>query len=161
MTMGFSHPGTILGMLLSKMGSLKTVPFRMLRIVPLGDLYILERLNSLTRCSSGVMVAHLMPTLYLRIACAASIVTWSSVYCTHTNRQRGAADQEEKDEGEQARSVPSCQSADGRSDRVIRETNLFTVLHAQIIVLDVEVDVGQDQLWKGWCKSARALLVCN
>jgi hypothetical protein len=29
----------------------------------------------LTRASSGVMVAHLIPTLYFWIACAASIVT--------------------------------------------------------------------------------------
>ena len=33
----------------------------------------------LTRASSGVIVAHLMPTLYFRIASAASIVTRSSV----------------------------------------------------------------------------------
>lgn len=75
MTMGFSQPGTILGTLFKRMGSLKTVPLRMLRIVPLGDLYIFVRLYSLTRASSGVMVAHLIPTLYLRMACAASIVT--------------------------------------------------------------------------------------
>ena len=80
MTMGLFHPGTILGTLFRRMGSRKTVPLRMLRMVPLGDLYISERLNSLTRCSSGVMVAHLIPTLYLRIACAASIVTWSLVW---------------------------------------------------------------------------------
>ena len=49
-------------------------------MVPLGDLYISDRLNSLTRCSSGVMVAHLIPTLYFKMACAASIVTWSLVY---------------------------------------------------------------------------------
>ena len=33
----------------------------------------------LTRFSSGVMVAHLIPTLYFLIAFAASIVTWSFV----------------------------------------------------------------------------------
>lgn len=37
-------------------------PFRMLRMVPLGDFHIFLSLNSFTRASSGVMVAHLMPT---------------------------------------------------------------------------------------------------
>lgn len=48
--------------------------------VPFGLFHISFRLNSSTRASSGVIVAHLMPTLYLRIALAASIVTWSFVY---------------------------------------------------------------------------------
>ena len=65
MMMGFYQPGKILGTLF-KIGSRKTVPLRMLRMVPLGDLYISVKLYSLTRCSSGVMVAHLMPTLYFR-----------------------------------------------------------------------------------------------
>ena len=56
-----------------------TVPLRMLRIVPLGDFHICFSLNSSTRASSGVIVAHLMPTPCFRIAFAASIVTWSSV----------------------------------------------------------------------------------
>ncbi len=34
----------------------------MLRIVPFGDRHICFRLNSLTRASSGVIVAHLTPT---------------------------------------------------------------------------------------------------
>jgi hypothetical protein len=76
-------------MLLMTIGSRKTVPFRMLRMVPLGLFHISLRLNSatfpadvqhlsmsggaragghrvlpFTRCSSGVIVAHLMPTLY-------------------------------------------------------------------------------------------------
>jgi len=37
------------------------------------------RLNSLTRASSGVMVAHLTPTEYFLMASAASMVTWSLV----------------------------------------------------------------------------------
>ena len=53
----------------------KTVPPRMLRIVPFGDFHIFFRLNSLTRASSGVIVAHLTPTPYSLIALAASIVT--------------------------------------------------------------------------------------
>jgi hypothetical protein len=36
-------------------------------------------LNSSTRASSGVIVAHLIPTLYFLMASAASTVTWSSV----------------------------------------------------------------------------------
>ncbi|RUS21239.1 hypothetical protein BC937DRAFT_93262 [Endogone sp. FLAS-F59071] len=78
--MGLVHPGTILGTLLRMIGSRNTVPLRILRIVPLGDLHICLSLNSSTRASSGVMVAHLMPTLYFLIASAASIVTRSSVY---------------------------------------------------------------------------------
>ena len=48
-------------------------------MVPLGDFHIFLSLNSFTRASSGVMVAHLTPTPYFLIASAASIVTWSSV----------------------------------------------------------------------------------
>jgi hypothetical protein len=46
-------------------GSLKTVPFKMFLIVPLGLLHIFFKPNSLTRASSGVIVAHLIATLYL------------------------------------------------------------------------------------------------
>lgn len=67
-------------MFLHKIGSLNTVPPKMLRIVPFGDNHIFFNLNSSTLCSSGVIVAHLMPTLCFRIACAASIVTWSFVW---------------------------------------------------------------------------------
>ena len=73
--MGWVQPGTNLGMLGITMGSLKMVPPTMFLIVPLGDLHICLRLNSVTRASSGVMVAHLMPTLQALIASAASIVT--------------------------------------------------------------------------------------
>jgi hypothetical protein len=48
---------------------------RSTRTVPLGERHICFNLNSFTRSSSGVMVAHLMPTLYLRIALAESTVT--------------------------------------------------------------------------------------
>jgi hypothetical protein len=56
-------------------GSRKTVPSRIFLIVPLGDFHIYLRLNSLTRPLSGVMVAHLIPTLCFFIASAQSIVT--------------------------------------------------------------------------------------
>jgi len=79
MMMGLVQLGTILGMFLQMMGSLKTVPFKMFLMVPLGESHIFLRLNSLTLCSSGVMVAHLMPTLQSRIALAASTVTLSLV----------------------------------------------------------------------------------
>lgn len=85
------------------------MPFRMLRMVPLqkvdmisdeeefdgvcadqcrkvggegtyfGLRHISLRPNSLTRASSAVMVAHLMPTLYCWMALAASMVIWSLV----------------------------------------------------------------------------------
>jgi hypothetical protein len=51
----------------------------MLRIVPLGDFHIFLSLNSSTRASSGVIVAHLTPTPYCLIALAASTVILSSV----------------------------------------------------------------------------------
>ena len=71
--------GTKRGTLAQTIGSRKTVPSRMLRIVPLGDFHICFKSNSATRASSGVMVAHLIPTPYFLIASAASIVTWSFV----------------------------------------------------------------------------------
>ena len=61
------------------MGSLKTVPPIIFLIVPFGDLHIFFKLNSSTRASSGVMVAHLIPTPIFLIALAESIVIWSSV----------------------------------------------------------------------------------
>jgi hypothetical protein len=47
--------------------------------VPLGLLHISFKLNSLTRASSGVIVAHLTPTEYFLIASAESMVIWSFV----------------------------------------------------------------------------------
>ena len=72
---GLVQPGTSLGMLLITIGSLKTVPLRMFLIVPLGDFHICFRLNSLTLYLSGVIVAHLTPTLCFFIASEQSIVT--------------------------------------------------------------------------------------
>ena len=63
-----------LGIFLQIIGSLKTVPPRMFLMVPLGDLHIFFNLNSLTRFSSGVIVAHFMPTPNFLIAFAQSIV---------------------------------------------------------------------------------------
>jgi hypothetical protein len=54
--------------------------------VPFGLRHISFRLNSSTRASSGVIVAHLIPTLCLRIAFAASMVTWSFVWNTADQR---------------------------------------------------------------------------
>ena len=60
-------------------GSRKIVPSRMLRIVPFGDRHICLRLNSFTRASSGVMVAHFTATPYFFVASAESTVILSSV----------------------------------------------------------------------------------
>ena len=79
-TIGFVHPGTNFGIFLQIIGSRKTVPPKIFLIVPLGDLHIFLNLNSLTRFSSGVMVAHLMPTPIFLIALAASIVISSDVF---------------------------------------------------------------------------------
>jgi len=72
---GLVHPGTILGMFEIIIGSLKTVPFKMFLMVPLGDFHICFKPNSVTLSSSGVIVAHLMATLHLLVASAESIVT--------------------------------------------------------------------------------------
>lgn len=97
-TMGFFQLVTRRGMFLQMMASLKTVPPRIFLMVPLGDFHICFNLNSETQqtktlpliatyntssdanwpstlASSGVMVAHLMPTLYLLMASAHSTVT--------------------------------------------------------------------------------------
>ena len=79
MTIGWVQPGTRRGTFLQMIGSRKITPPRMLRMVPLGELHIFLRLNSFTRASSGVMVAHLTPTPSFLIALAASMVTWSLV----------------------------------------------------------------------------------
>ncbi len=71
--------GTRRGTLLQTIGSLNTVPSSILRMVPLGLFHICLRLNSFTRASSGVMVAHFIPTPYCLMALAASTVTWSLV----------------------------------------------------------------------------------
>jgi hypothetical protein len=79
MTIGFVHPGTRRGTFEQMIGSRKTTPPRMFRIVPFGDRHIFFSPNSSTRASSGVIVAHLTPTPWVLIASAASTVIWSSV----------------------------------------------------------------------------------
>ena len=78
-TIGLVQPGTSRGTLEMMIGSRNTTPPRMLRIVPFGETHIFVRLNSFTRASSGVMVAHFTPTPCFLMACAASMVIWSSV----------------------------------------------------------------------------------
>jgi hypothetical protein len=89
--------------------------------VPLGDLHISFNLNSSTRASSGVMVAHLMPTLYLMIASAASTVTLSLVFAEKSLTW-------------------------DRSIKLVLRAYLVTVLQSQVVVLDVKVEVGKDEL---------------
>ena len=79
MTIGWVQLGARRGTFLQMIGSPKMTPPRMLRIVPFGLFHISFRSNSLTRASSGVIVAHLTPTPAALIAIAASIVTWSLV----------------------------------------------------------------------------------
>ena len=73
-TIGYFHPGTSLGILSITIGSLNTVPLSSFLIVPFGLFHIFFKPNSLTLPSSGVIVAHLIPTLYYLIALAASRV---------------------------------------------------------------------------------------
>ena len=75
MTIGSDQCGTRRGTLLQMIGSRKIVPSRMLRMVPFGLRHIFFSLNSVTRASSGVIVAHFTPTPYCLMALAASIVT--------------------------------------------------------------------------------------
>ena len=79
MTIGFFQVLTNLGTFFIMIGYLKTVPLRKFLIVPFGDFHIFFRLNSLTLASSGVIVAHLIPTLHSLIALADSKVTSSLV----------------------------------------------------------------------------------
>ena len=73
-TTGSVHEGTNFGILEQIIGSLKTVPPIIFLIVTFGDLHIFLRLNSLTLSSSGVIVAHLIPTPMFFMAFADSIV---------------------------------------------------------------------------------------
>ena len=75
MTIGWVQPGTRRGTFLQMIGSRKITPPKILRIVPFGLFHIDLRLNSFTRASSGVMVAHLTATPCFLVALAASIVT--------------------------------------------------------------------------------------
>lgn len=76
-----------------------------------------------TRASSGVMVAHLMPTLYFLIASAASIVTWSFVWnFWHPSVTTGATFH-------------------------IERAHIVAVLHAQVIILDIKIKVRVNKLF--------------
>ena len=79
MMIGLVQPGTSRGTFWQMIGSRKITPPRMLRIVPFGDRHIFLRLNSFTRPSSGVMVAHFTATPTSRVLLAASMVIWSLV----------------------------------------------------------------------------------
>ena len=79
MMIGWVQPGTRRGTFLQMIGSRKITPPRMLRMVPLGERHIFLRLNSFTRPSSGVMVAHLTATPTFLVFSAASMVIWSLV----------------------------------------------------------------------------------
>ena len=82
-------------------GSRKTTPPRMLRIVPFGELHIFLRPNSSTRASSGVIVAHFTPT-------------------------------------------PCCLIAFGGVDRDL-VVGRVAVLDAEVVVVELDVEVRQDQ----------------
>ena len=79
MMIGLVQPGTRRGTFLQMIGSRKITPPRMLRMVPFGDRHIFFRLNSFTRPSSGVMVAHFTATPTFLVLLAASMVIWSLV----------------------------------------------------------------------------------
>ena len=74
MMIGLVQPGTSRGTFDMMIGSRKTTPPRMFRMVPFGERHIFFRPNSSTRASSGVMVAHFTATPYCRVALAESTV---------------------------------------------------------------------------------------
>ena len=78
-TTGLYQCPTRRGTLRQMIGSRKMVPSRMLRMVPFGLFHICLRLNSFTRASSGVIVAHFTATPYFFVASAESTVTRSAV----------------------------------------------------------------------------------
>ncbi len=80
MVIGLVHERTMGRTPETRIGLRKTVPSRMARIVPLGLFHCCLRPYSSTRAVLGVIVAHLTPTPYSAMACAASTVTWSSVW---------------------------------------------------------------------------------
>jgi hypothetical protein len=80
MTIGLVQPGTRRGTFLQMIGSRKTTPPRMLRMVPFGRLPHLLELELLRRGPRpGVIVAHFTATPCFFVALAESIVTWSFV----------------------------------------------------------------------------------
>lgn len=72
---GSFHDGISLGIFLHIIGALKTVPPKIFLIVPLGLFHIYFNLYSTTLASSGVIVAHFIPTFVSLIAFAQSNVT--------------------------------------------------------------------------------------
>lgn len=86
--------------------------------VPFGLRHISFRLNSLTLASSGVMVAHLTPTEYFWMASADSTVTWSFVW--------------------------TYQHIDDQVLQIAQATHSISVLHTQVIVFEVHVDIRQN-----------------
>ena len=70
MIIDFIQPGTNLGMFLQIIASLKTVPPRMFRIVPLGDFHIFFKLNSESQ------IINKMSATYFRL----SLLWWNN-YC--------------------------------------------------------------------------------
>src|ERR1700758_3050044 len=97
MMIGLVQPGTKRGMVDTTIGSRNTTPPRMLRMVPLGERHIFFSPNSLTRASSGVIVAP---------------VPLDGVGRVHRHLVAGG--------------VP--------------------VLHGQVVVVQRDIEVGQDQL---------------
>ena len=117
---GFFHPGTKRGMFLQMIGSRKTVPPRMLRMVPFGLSHIFFSLNSST-----------LETTIKQIAECDHATTILPLF---VRRDRGALD--------------SNVVLLGRLGTLDRDFVVggVTVRQTQIVVLDVDVDVGENKL---------------
>lgn len=139
---GFVHPGTALGTFSTMMGSRKTVPPKMFRMVPLGDytmsvsekeearegeekggrtLHIFLSLNSTTRASSGVIVAHCRASMLGALVPLDDLMHWpvETYLYSYTILQ-------------------DCFSSVYRNF-IIR---LISVLQSQIIILDIDIQEG-------------------
>jgi hypothetical protein len=97
-----------------------------------------------------VIVAHFTPTLYFLIASAESMVTWSSVCTALTDVGKDEVQWQVDMIGkeDQVGEWSSATRAFLRSERnaMARTTYSISVLHTQIIILQINIQVGQDQL---------------
>jgi hypothetical protein len=144
-----------------------SIPFKMLRIVPLGDFHIFFSLNSFTRASSGVMVAHLMPTPTLCSVCGTPGVqsgNWQHHMrpssCQRTCRHETSLTPTPASAGGIA-ATPKISYLDGvrriNRDLVI---GLIPVRQPQVVVLDLHVHIREDEL-HGMTASARQHLLLS
>jgi len=151
-------------------------PLRMLRMVPFGLRHICFRLNSFTRASSGVMVAHcagrgasrprLLPAQTRRAAHAGTRASPSvqarldahAIFLrAHTRASAACLPSQPGARPSGPRAVRGQPAARGQAADLYRLRGVHgdlvvcgvAVLDSQVKVLDVQVQVGQDELRAG------------